>query len=205
MLNSTLAYGLNYIANEQLKKVLNDLKNSDDDLYNTVSYPLIYAKSDPLNVKTTSPYVVVSPVGTSGTMITSGRFSDLNKDKTVKKKITKYFLYKILDKWLYQEFRPILAFVKISDGKPSLIRSMSDYKPDSLSSDSVENIEKRIDYLSHILINKQLVKHILKKIINENNIDWIQLNKHKSMIKKVLRKYINSKLEDAVKSAEYSN
>jgi hypothetical protein len=196
---STLAYGLNYVANQQIKKLINDLNSDkDDSIYTSVSIPLIYTKDD---LKKTSPFVSVAPIGTSGVQYSYGRYTDLNKDKSVQKKITKYFLYKILDKWLYNDFRSLLAYVKMSDGKPTLIRSMSDYKPDSISSDSVENIEKRIGYLEKIIINKKLVKHVLKKIISENEIEWVELNKHKSLIKKILRKYINSKLEDAIKSA----
>lgn len=205
---STLAHGLNYIATQQLKQIIKDFK-TDDDLYTSVSYPLIYTNSN-TNMKKTSPFVMVSPIGTSstvgtmgnlGTQYTYGRYTDLNKDKTIQKTISKYFLYKILDKWLYQEFRSLLAFVKITDGKPSLIRTMNDYKPETINSDSVENIEKRIDYLEKILINRKLVKHVLKKIVNENDIQWTQLNKNKSTIKKILKKYLHSKLEDAVKSA----
>jgi hypothetical protein len=195
---STLAYGLNYIANQQIKKIIDDLKSDKtEEVYTSISMPIIYTKED---LKKTSPYVAVSPIGNSAVQYTYGRFTDLNKDKSVQKKITKYFLYKILDKWLYDDYRNILAFVKITDNKPSLIRSMNEYKPESLSSDSVENIEKRIDYLEKILINKKLVKHVLKKVISENNIEWIHLNKHKSLIKKILKKYINSKLEQAVSS-----
>lgn len=196
---STLAYGLNYVANQQIKQIIEDLKSDkSEDFYTPISLPLFYSKEQ---LKKTSPYVAVTPVGTSGVQYTYGRFTDLNKDKAIQKKITKYFLYKILDKWLYNDFKPILGFVKIADGKPSLIRSMSDYKPDSINSDSVENIEKRIDYLEKILINKKLVRHVLKKIISENQLEWINLNKHKGMIKKILRKYIHSKLEDAIKSS----
>ena len=200
---STLAYGLNYVANQQIKKLINDLKSDDDDsIYTSYSVPLIYTKDD---LKKTSPYMNVVPLGTSGFQYSYGRYTDLNKDKSIQKKVTKYFLYKILDKWLYNDFRNILAFVKMSDGKPSLIRSMSDYKPESISSDSVENIEKRIDYLEKILINKKLVKHVLKKVISENEIGWVELNKHKPLIKKILKKYISSKLEDAIKSASKSD
>lgn len=196
---STLAHGLNYIATQQIKQIIKDFK-TDDDLYSTVSYPLIYTNSD-LNTKKTSPFVMVNPVGTSSAQISYGRYVDLDKDKTIIKTITKYFLYKILDKWLYQDFRSMLAFVKITDGKPSLIRSMNDYKPETINSDSVENVEKRIDYLEKILINRKLVNHVLKKIVNENEIKWTQLNKNKSLIKKVFKKYLHSKLEEAVKSA----
>jgi hypothetical protein len=202
---STLAHGLNYIATQQLKQIIQDFK-SDDDLYSSVSYPLIYANSNS-NLKTTSPFVMVSSVGTGnslgtlGNQYSYGRYTDLNKDKTIQKTVSKYYLSKILNNWLYQEFRPILAFVKISDGKPSLIRSMNEYKTDIINSDSAENIEKRIDYLENILINRQLVKHVLKKIVNDNDIQWTQLSKNKSTVKKIFKKYLQSKLEDAVKSA----
>jgi hypothetical protein len=206
---STLAHGLNYIANQQLKQIIQDFNSDDDNLYSSVSYPLIYTNSNQ-NLKKTSPFVMVSSVGTSGTsgnlgnlgnQYTYGRYTDLNKDKTIQKTISKYFFYKILDKWLYQEFKPILAFVKISEGKPSLIRTMNDYKPESIDSDSLENIEKRIDYLQKILISRQLVKHVLKKVVNDNEIQWTQLNKNKSIIKKIFKKYLRTKLEDAVNSA----
>ena len=204
---STLAHGLNYIATQQLKQIIQDFK-SDDDLYSSVSYPLIYANSNlNSNLKTTSPFVMVSSVGTGnslgtlGNQYSYGRYTDLNKDKTIQKTVSKYYLSKILNNWLYQEFRPILAFVKISDGKPSLIRSMNEYKLDIINSDSAENIEKRIDYLENILINRQLVKHVLKKIVNDNDIQWTQLSKNKSTVKKIFKKYLQSKLEDAVKSA----
>ena len=199
---STLAHGLNYLATQQLKQIIQDFKSDNDDLYSSVSYPLIYTNTN-TSLKKTSPFVMVSPVGTSGTLgnqYTYGRYTDLNKDKRIQKTFSKYFLDKILNKWLYQEFRPILAFVKISDNNPSLIRTMNDYKPESIDSDSLENIEKRIYYLKKILINRQLVKHVLKKIVNENDIQWTQLTKNKSIIKKILKKYLQSKLEEAVKS-----
>jgi hypothetical protein len=208
---STLAHGLNYIATQQLKQIIQDFK-SDDDLYSSVSYPLIYANSNlNSNLKTTSPFVMVSSVGTGnslgtlGNQYSYGRYTDLNKDKTIQKTVSKYFLSKILNNWLHQDFRQILAFVKISEGKPSLIRSMNEYKLDIINSDSAENIEKRIDYLENILINRQLVKHVLKKIVNENDIQWTQLNKNKSTVKKIFKKYLQSKLEDAVKSASKNN
>jgi hypothetical protein len=199
---STLAHGLNYIATQQIKQIISDLKSDRDDdyLYNSVSYPLIYVDTVQ-NSKNTSPYVMVSPVGNVGTQVTYGKYTDLDKDKSVLKTITKYFLFKILDKWLYREFRPLLGFVKITDGTPSLIRNMSDYKPDSVNSDSVENVEKRIDYLEKVLINRKLVAHVLKKIVNENNIRWTQLNKHKSLIKKILKKYLHSKLQEAIEKS----
>lgn len=196
---STLAHGLNYIANQQIKKLIHDLSSDDNTSYTSVVFPIVDTN---VNLKKTSPFLNVTTVGNTGVQYSYGTYTDLNKNKGIQKKITKYFLYKILDKWLYNDFRSILAFIKISDGKPSLIRSMNEYNSNSVDTESAENIEKRIDYLEKILINKKLVKHVLKKIMSENNIEWINLNKNKSIIKKIFKKYIREKLESAVNSAK---
>jgi hypothetical protein len=195
-MNSTLTHGLNFIATQQIKQIINNL-NSNSDNYSTIVLPYVYTKKE---IKETSPFITVTPVNNTTVQYNYGRYSDLNKNKSVQKKIIKYFLYKILDKWIYNEYKSILGFIKLDNGNPVLIRSMSDYKPENVSNDSAENIEKRINYLEKIIINSKLVKHVLKKIITENNVQWIQLNKHKSMIKKVLKKYIVAKLEQAIKS-----
>lgn len=196
---STLAHGLNYIANQQIKKLIHDLSSDDNTSYTSVVFPIVDTN---VNLKKTSPFLNVTTVGNTGVQYSYGTYTDLNKNKGIQKKITKYFLYKILDKWLYNEFRSILAFIKITDGKPSLIRSMNEYNSNSVDTESAENIEKRIDYLEKILINKKLVKHVLKKIMSENNIEWINLNKNKSIIKKIFKKYIREKLESAVNSTK---
>jgi hypothetical protein len=205
-MSSTLAHGLNYIASQQIKQIIQGFKNDDDDnLYTSVSYPLIYTKNNYDN-KQTSPFVMVSPVtstngATLGSQYTYGQFTDLDKNPDIQKKITKYFLYKIRDKWLLNELRSLLVFVKLTDGNPALINNMNDYKPELVDKDSAENIEKRIKYLSEILINFKIVKHVLKKIVSDNQIRWTQLNRQKGTVKKIFKKYFYSKLEDAVLSA----
>lgn len=197
-MSSTLSKGLTYIATQQLKQFVEQL-NSDDDTNSSVVYPLIYS-SDVVKTKNTSPFLMVNPVGNTGVQYTYGRFTDLNKDKRIIKQITKYFMYKILDKWIYNDFKNLLKYVKFIDGNPALIRDASELKSELVSSETSNDVEQKIDYLSKILINKKVIKHILKKIVNENNIQWTQLGKNKSSVKKIIRKYLQSKLEDAVKS-----
>ena len=73
-----------------------------------------------------------------------------------------------------------------------------DFRPENISNESVENIEKRIAYIEHILLNKKLVRHVLKKIVKEHNIHWYHLNKHSELVKKTFYKYIKSKLSEAI-------
>ena len=196
---STLSTGLNYLAKEQIKQLLNDLTSDDNNSNNNMlSYPLIYTSNQVINSKNVSPFVMVDPITKNN--IIYGNYPDLDKDKSVHKTVAKHFYYKILDKWLYNDLRPLLAFVKISDNNPQLIRSMNDFKPEELSEESVERIEKRIEYMEHVLITKKLVKHVLKKIVIENKIHWYHLNKYEHIIKKVFYKYIKTKLEEAIQN-----
>lgn len=195
---STLSLGLDFLAKQEIKKIMSDLE-TDNDLYNPVTYPLIYTQADMINVKQSSPFVMVQPINNFASKVTYGQYQDLDKDDRIQKTITKYYLYKILDKWLYKELKSLLAFIKIEDGKPKLIRSMSEYDEKSLDNDSLENIEAKIDYMEKILIDRKLVKHVLKKIVSENEIHWYHLNNNEDKIKKIFNSYLKSKLEEAIK------
>jgi hypothetical protein len=50
---------------------------------------------------------------------------NLNVSKQVQKTISKYIYYKLIDDWLYTRLFPILAFVKIVNGNPELIKSIN--------------------------------------------------------------------------------
>jgi hypothetical protein len=191
---STMAIGLNYIAKTQIKQLLDDLKTDDSDIVST-SIPLIYT-SNIVDPKLASPYLAVNPLRPN--LLSYGHYNSLDKDKSIHKTVSKYIFYKIVDKWLYDDLKDLLAFVKIVDGKPQLIRNMADFKPETISNESVENIEKRIAYIEHILLNKKLVRHVLKKIVKQHNIHWYHLNKHSDLIKKTFYKYIKGKLSEAI-------
>ena len=161
------------------------------------SFPIIMPQPQFYNSKTHTPYIGVNPL--TSTVVSSGFYKDLNKDKSVQKNLTKYYFYKILDKWIYKELMPLLAFVDISSDKPQLIKSLSQYDVEKLVSNSSDQIEKKIDYLEKVLITKDMVRHVLKKICNENNINWYDLNKNEKKIKTVFYNYLLSKLKEAIK------
>lgn len=149
------------------------------------------------NTKTYTPYIGVNQLNSN--VISSGFYKDLNKDKSVQKTFTKYYYYKILDKWIYKELMPLLAFVDVSGDKPQLIKSLSDYDVQKLTSDSTEQIEKKINYLERVIITKDMVRHVLKKICSENDINWYDLDKNEKKIKTVFYNYLLDKLKDSIK------
>ena len=174
----------------------NYLKSISSDNTDTLSYPVIIQKQNIYNPKNDSILLSVNPMNPN--IINTQYYKDLNKDKTVQKTLTKYYYYKILDKWIYDELLPLLSFVDTSSETPKLIKSMSDFDITKLSKDSKDDIEKKIKYMENNIITKDIVRHILKKICNENKINYYYLNKNEKNIKKVFYNYLVDKLKKAI-------
>ena len=167
--------------------LINSLNKNDIGDNNSVGYPLMYVD------KKGSTAVYPTKHG-----LISYTYKSLDNDKKTTKTITKYYFYKILDKWLYKDFLPLLGFVELSDDKPRLIANVDDFNGEKLLKESQEDIEKKIEFMEKILINKDIVKHVLKKVIRKYNISWAQLEDYEPEIKKYIFKYFKEKIEDSI-------
>lgn len=182
---------------KESNKAYAELINPDTDSVSIKSYPMFLSQPQIYSSKTHTPYVGINPI--SSQVVSSGFYKDLNKDKSVQKTLTKYYYYKILDKWIYKELMPILGFVDLTGDKPQLIKSIEQYNANKLANESSEQIEKKIAYLEKVLITKDMVRHVLKKICTENSINWYDLDKNEKKIKSVFHNYLLDKLKDSIK------
>jgi hypothetical protein len=187
---------LNSYIQDGIKKFVDALNPDQDDLNQKNTLPLIIAQPTIYNPKQNTPFVSFNPLKPS--LITTGFYTDLNKDKSVQKTFSKYYYYKIIDKWIYKELLPLLAFVDTSSGKAHLIKSLEFYDVQKLSKDSQDEIEKKVKYMENVLLTKDMVRHVLKKICNDNGINWYDLNKHEKKIKKIFYNYLLDKLKNAI-------
>jgi hypothetical protein len=188
-----MAFGMDYLLKQKLNYALNNV-NTDYTTPVIPSYPLIYTTSA-LNMNKVSPFIMTSinnPLN-----IVTGYYPDLDKDHTVHKTLSKYYYYKFLDKWLYNDLRSLLAYVKIDNGKARLINAMSEYNVNSVTKDTAENLDMRINLLEK-LISKDFIKHVLKKIVEKYNIHWYHLNKNEDIIIKRLNSAVKELLEDMI-------
>lgn len=124
---------------------------------------------------------------------------NLNTSKQVQKTISKYIYYKLVDEWLYTKLFPLLAFVKLVDSKPQLIKSISEYNISKLSTQTDEEIEMRAEYLEKNIITKKLVFKILKKIIKRMCLNWYELDKHEKTIQNIFMEYFKDLIEESIK------
>lgn len=127
-------------------------------------------------------------------------YEDIHNDHRVQKTITKHFYYKIVDKWLYNELLPLLAFLKInkSSGGIDIIESMDDYDIQSLGKDTDAEIEAKVRFMEENIITRKLVSHVLKSVCKENRIKWYELKKYEKHVRKVFYNYIYDKLKKVI-------
>lgn len=104
------------------------------------------------------------------------QYNQLKNDDDIKKSVTKYYYYKMLEKWLFHDMTGILAFVKFNqNGDPTFIVNDSEFDIPKTTNESKRNLETRVDYIKQIFFTKDFVKKILKKIIKRNSISWYDL------------------------------
>ena len=53
--------------------------------------------------------------------------------------------------------------------------------------------------MEKIILTKDMVRHVLKKICQDNQINWYDLNKHEKKIKTVFYNYLLRKLKESIK------
>jgi hypothetical protein len=124
---------------------------------------------------------------------------NLNTSKQVQKTISKFIYYKLVDEWLYTKLFPILAFVKIVDGIPQLIKSMKEYNINNLASETDNEIELRVGYLEKNIITKKMVFKVLKRIVKKMCLNWYELDKHTHTIQKVFLEYFKDLFDESIR------
>lgn len=187
---TTMAFGLDYLLKEKLNYALNSMNNNSV----VTTYPLVYTTST-LNSNRMSPYIMTdlnNPLN-----VVTGYYPDLDKDPSVHKTLTKYYYYKFLDKWLYNDLRSLLGYIKVDNGKGKIINSMSDYNVNSVTNDTAENLDIRVNLMEK-LISRDFIKSILRRIVEKHNIHWYHLNKNEDVIIKKLNVAVKEFLENMI-------
>jgi hypothetical protein len=163
-----------------------------------VSYtPLITTPYTPYTTYT--PYV--GPVGATVVIpgpVTLPRFLDLNNDSRVRNQVTKYFRYKTLDKWLYEDMSNLLGYFVVSPSGVQLVKNMSDYKDSVVSQMNPDDVDKIVNWIEHYLLTEDTMKKILNHFVKETKANWYDLHKNEYFIKEIIQKKLLSIIRDTI-------
>jgi len=158
----------------------------------TIITPTIY--SDPLHDE------YIHSVNFSYSRPSFGVYKNLNVDPTVHEKISKYYYYKVLDKYLDDDLKHILNYFVIQNDKVVRIKSLNDYKEMTADKDSSETREKKIKYIEDNVLSVRIIKRILKKYVKETGTNWYDLPKQGYYVKDFIGKHIKKMIVEEIKS-----
>ena len=157
----------------------------------TISDP-IYTISESLprqNITIVEPKLMIAPIRPE---------IDITSDNYIlQKKITDYLYYRILDKWLYEkDLCTILKYIKVKNGSIIVLTNKKEIENNAICNDSIDDIEKKSDYIEKHILTKDKMKDILMDIINILKIKWYNLINDEKIVVHTVKKYLKHKFKD---------
>ncbi|ARF10827.1 hypothetical protein Hokovirus_3_100 [Hokovirus HKV1] len=124
--------------------------------------------------------------------------NDLNQDPVMRKKIVKYFKNIMLDKWLYNESRDILNYLKVNNGKVDFLSNLSEYNPRNVDKDSSVDTENKIKFIEKYVLSDNTLLRLLSRYVNESTVSWVNLPKNKYYIRKLMEEKLYKMIKYAI-------
>ena len=146
------------------------------------------------------PLTVVTPIGPVLYNIGGPRYlvdidTGINDNYMVQRDITRAIMYKTLDKWLYDDFPNVLKYLVVEkNGEVRLVKSEQEKENNKISSDSVDDLEAKSDYIGNNILKESAVREILNRIMRETGLKWYELPHREQLLKDVIEKYLKKKL-----------
>jgi len=140
----------------------------------------------------------MTPVGATVLIPGTGSlpsFLDLNKDSEVQKRVTNYFRYKTLDKWLYNDMADVLDHFKVHGNDVKLTERVEEHKTD-------QDIEKIIDYIEKYILTENTMRRILSNFIENTNSNWYDLHKNEYFIEDGIHKKLLSIIKHTIQDTK---
>ena len=120
----------------------------------------------------------------------------INDSYLVQKDITKYFMYKTLDKWLYNDFSSLLKFLKVENGKVRVVKSDQERDSNDVKNDSESDLEKKSDFIHDRILDEESTRSILIRVLRELGYKWYDLPYKETVVKDILKGYLKKKLKN---------
>lgn len=125
----------------------------------------------------------------------------LNDNYAAQEQMTKYLLEeRIIKHWVREpEFKKVLKFMKVSDGKVTLVKSEKEYENNDVSQDTKEDKKIKGGYIRENILGMKEMRKLLMRIMDEVGFKWknLCLPKEENIVMKVSRKFIKKHLRNA--------
>jgi hypothetical protein len=116
----------------------------------------------------------------------------------VQRDITKYLLYKTLDKWIFNEFPSVLKYLVVENNTVKLVKNEAEKDKNDISKNTAKENELKVDWIEENILGEEEMKEVLKKIMYELGIKFYDLPHRESLVMEVVEKYIKKKLRNKI-------
>ena len=141
---------------------------------------------------------IVTPVGprfiTAGPRYMIDINTGMEDNYIVQRDITRYFMYKSLDKWLYTEWDYLLKYLVVDKNGVRIVKNEAEKDKNDISKDSDDDVEDKADYIGDHILTEDAMKEILLRIMRELGLKVYNLPHREGLVMDVIEKYLKKKL-----------
>lgn len=155
-------------------------------------------------VTNNNPLTVVTPIGPIVREIRPSYIVDIDtgmdNNYYVQRDVTKYLLYKTLDKWIFNEFPSVLKYLVVEKDSVRVVKNEAEKEKNDLSKNSSKENEMKADWIEENILGEEEMKKVLKRIMIELGIKFYELPHRESLVMEVVEKYLKKKLRNKMES-----
>lgn len=123
----------------------------------------------------------------------------MDNSYTAQKQMVEYFLYKTLDKWLWNDkLNHLLKYFIVKDEKVMLVNSIEDAKKNKINEDGKHNTKLKIKYINRNYLTEYDMKMLLLKITDRTYVKWFELTDNERIVIKCIDKMLSKKFKKLI-------
>jgi hypothetical protein len=115
------------------------------------------------------------------------------------KQMVEYFLYKTLDKWLWNDkLNHLLKYFVVKDEHVTLLDSIDAVKKNKINEDGKHNTKLKIKYINRNYLTEYDMKMLLLKITDRTYVKWFELTDNERIVIKCVDKMLSKKFKKII-------
>jgi hypothetical protein len=124
---------------------------------------------------------------------------------SIQKKINKYFYYKFMDKYIYDEYSYLLKYLKLHNDHVVPVLNKEEYKNARLSQMDRHEVSSKIKFIEKYIFKLSDMRRLLIKILDKLDIQWTELTGstyNRKVVRELTAQQIKKQLKKLLKSFE---
>ena len=132
------------------------------------------------------------PMVYGNSIYSSVSYLDLNGDKELQKKMTRFFYSQLYNEYIPESNSHLLDYVKLNANDVELVKSVKQSKQNSTKK---SDFSEKIRYLAENIFTKNDIFNCLASYCNRNNVNWWDLKNVSNDVERLLVRKLETKIK----------